>query len=311
MMTSPNKNHFVKYSGLLIAALIIAVAVFLHHYIPDGIYSDTNSSQVISIPEESRLTTQKNNTHEYGEIIYGYSGNGIPLIAHKFTNKESDRKILCVFAIHGFEDAFYRDGQALVDIASNIVEHYQQDSRSLGSYDLVIVAEANPDGVRQGWTCNGPGRCQLSQGIDMNMDFDYNFRVRTNSRNQTGPKPFSSPEAAALRDLVEKENPDIVIDFQGWINCAAGDPILADIFCRHLGLVHKSVQEAVYDGFFIGWAAQGSQAVLVEYPDPFTGTGDYKGKSDQQYDYTSAGFHDLGYTENTLHALEEIIEKQL
>ncbi|WP_366942894.1 M14 family zinc carboxypeptidase [Syntrophomonas sp.] len=43
---------------------------------------------------------------------------------------------------------------------------------------MLIIPGANPDGIKQGWTCNGPGRCQLSQGIDINMDFDYDFKVR-------------------------------------------------------------------------------------------------------------------------------------
>ncbi|MDD3889706.1 MAG: hypothetical protein PHR65_07260 [Syntrophomonadaceae bacterium] len=95
------------------------------------------------------------------------------------------------------------------------------------------------------------------------MDFDYNFRVRTNPRNETGSEPFSSPEAAALRDLINEEKPVIVIDFHGWINCTAGDPDLTEIFCGHLGLVKKPKEQAIYDGFFIGWAAKNRKAVLV------------------------------------------------
>lgn len=144
----------------------------------------------------------------------------------------------------------------------------------------------------------------------MNMDFAYNFRIRTNTRNKTGSQPFSSPEAAALKDLVLQEKPDIILDFHGWVNSASGDPEIARIFCRRLGLTYEDKEKTFYDGFFAGWAGKYAKSVLVEYPDPFTGQGAYEGKSDRKYDYAQSGFNQFGYAEKTLEALEEIAAKR-
>lgn len=241
---------------------------------------------------------------------YGYSGLNKPLQVYTVGSPQPAQKILCVFAMHGFEDAFYRDGQALVDTAQAVLASLREKPAGLGDTEVMIVPSANPDGLAEGRTCNGPGRCQISQGIDINMDFAYNFRVRTNARNKTGSRPFASPEAAALRDLVLKEKPDIIIDFHGWVNSASGDPEFAEIFCRHLHLTYEDKEKTFYEGFFAGWAETYARSVLVEYPDPFTGQGAYEGKSDREYDYAHSGFSQFGYAEKTAAAIREIAQRQ-
>lgn len=300
---------------LILVAIAVLVSYQLLRYnqqLSDD-YSADNKDQ--SKPVETlvpdKVTAVNEADYSYRTITYGQSGSNVPLLAYKFSNKNPSKKILCVFAMHGFEDAFYKDGQALVDTANGVIDYFKNNSKSLDKYELIIVPSANPDGLKQGWTCNGPGRCQISKGIDMNMDFDYNFRSRVNARNKKGEKPFASPEAASLRDLVINEKPDIIIDFHGWINCASGDREIADVFCNHLGLTYEEKGQAIYDGFFSGWAAKYARAVLVEYPSPFTGQGSFDGKSDEKYDYTSEGFKSFGYTENTVKAIEEIVEKKM
>lgn len=206
--------------------------------------------------------------------------------------------MLCVFGVHGFEDAFYRDGQILVNTADRVVDHFRNHREELGEYTLLVVPCANPDGLAGGYTCNGPGRCQLSQGYDINMDFDYNFTVRNNRRNKTGPEPLSSPEGQALYALVMKEAPDIIVDFHGWIGSAAGDDQLAEVFAQTLDLRHTEPAEIIFGGFFSGWAMGVSRAVLVEYPDPFDGQGAWEGNSDEPYecsrDYAPGTIEALG-----------------
>ncbi|KUO58161.1 MAG: hypothetical protein APF84_09160 [Gracilibacter sp. BRH_c7a] len=244
------------------------------------------------------------------EETYGYSGLNTPLQFYRLGNPESKKKILCVFAMHGFEDAFYRDGQALVDTAYKVIAHLREDPASLDHVEVMVVPCANPDGLAEGWTCNGPGRCQISQGIDINMDFDYNFRVRTNTRNKTDNQPFTSPEAAALRDLILQEKPDMIIDFHGWVNSASGDQEIAKIFCKYLNLAYEDKEKTFYDGFFVGWAGRYARSVLVEYPDPLTGQGVCAGKSDREYDYAHSGFNQFGYAEKTAAAIREIAAEQ-
>jgi hypothetical protein len=314
-----NGGNFMQKKSifvLILVAIVVLVSYQLLRYnqqLSDN-YSAENKDQ--SKPVETQVrdivkTPVNEADYSYRTITYGQSGSNVPLLAYKFSNKNPSKKILCVFAMHGFEDAFYKDGQALVDTANGVIDYFKNNSKSLGTYELIIVPSANPDGLKQGWTCNGPGRCQISQGIDINMDFDYNFRPRVNARNKTGEKPFASPEAVSLRDLVINEKPDIIIDFHGWINCASGDKEIAEVFCNHLGLTYEKKEKEIYDGFFSGWAAKYAKAVLVEYPSPFTGKGSFDGKSDGKYDYTSKGFSGFGYTENTVKAIEEIVEKKM
>lgn len=249
----------------------------------------------------------------YLEQEYGCSGHNRPLTCFRISNSghPTGRKILCVFAIHGFEDAFYQDGRLLVDIAYDLIDYFKQHPGELGTYELLVVPCANPDGVNEGWTCNGPGRCQLSQGIDINMDFDYHFKVRTNPRNKTGETAFSSPEAQALRDLVLNEKPDVIIDFHGWVNSAAGDPELCEVFCEGMGVAHETVEEALYPGFFSGWAMGQARAVLVEFPDPFTGKGKYEHKTEHPIDYDSGFADKLDFNANTIACIKEIVIKNL
>ncbi|MFZ2538951.1 MAG: M14 family metallopeptidase [Oscillospiraceae bacterium] len=310
----------MKKKSIIILVVIVIAALAAYqllrndqHLSDNYISKNNNPSKPINshIQEKANTDGMKSEYSRNNMFTYGQSGMNAPLMAYKVNNQCPSRKILCVFAIHGFEDAFFKDGQALVDTANGVIEYFQNNPESLNEYELIIVTCANPDGLAQGWTCNGPGRCQISQGIDLNMDFDFNFRPRVNVRNLTGEKPFASPEAAALRDLVFSEKPDIIIDFHGWINCAAGDPQIAEIFCKHLGLTYEKTDQAIYDGFFSGWAAKYARAVLVEYPNPFTGQGSFDGTSDSEYDYTVQRFSDFRYTEKTIQALEEIVARKM
>ncbi|MDH7577316.1 MAG: M14 family metallopeptidase [Bacillota bacterium] len=301
-----------KGTAFLLLFFIVCLAVTLAHFRGWGpvLPEHPEKAQRQETQTEAEPGQQETSPQQVcSEEIYGYSGLNTPLKVYKISNPAPTKKILCVFAMHGFEDTFYRDGQALVDTANGVIASLKEDTAALGAYEVMIVPCANPDGLARGWTCNGPGRCQISLGIDINMDFAYNFRVRTNTRNKTGEQPFTSPEAAALRDLVLKERPDIIVDFHGWVNSASGDPGIAEIFCKHLGLTYEDKEKTFYDGFFAGWAAQYAKSVLVEYPNPFTGQGPYEGKSDQKYDYAHSEFNKFGYAEKTAEALKEIVQQ--
>lgn len=249
----------------------------------------------------------------FSQFEYGRSGLNRPLTAYKITGTGagSGKKIMCVFGIHGFEDAWYRDGEELVKIADEVVRHFREHREELEGCELVVVPCANPDGIYEGWTCNGPGRTQLSPGIDINMDFDYRFKVRNNLRNKTGSRPFSSPEGAALRDLVLEEKPDIIIDFQGWINSAAGDKAVSEVFCRNLGVNYDRWEEVIYPGFFVGWAAKHARAVLVEYPNPFTGQGSLDNSRSSKKLDQKVPVEQWGFTEKTIKSIREIVALSL
>lgn len=214
---------------------------------------------------EVLTTTQLESDVVCTSFKFGQSVLNRNLICWNIQQGEYSRTILLNFAIHGWEDSYAADGQILVELGNTLIEYYSQ-STDLQGCRLLIVPCANPDGIAEGTTKDGFGRCN-ADGIDLNRDFDANHVVYTNSRNYT-PAPFSGVESQALRDLVWAAKPDIVIDFHGWLNYTIGSSELAEVFSTYVGLNHKNELTTSAHGYFSYWAQlQGSEAILVEFKD--------------------------------------------
>ena len=202
------------------------------------------------------------------EVVYGKSENGRDLTCYVLTDNDSgsyNRTLLLNFAIHGYEDAYDADGQVLVDLAHRLIGHYSRQT-SLHGCRLVIVPCANPDGLLDGYTNYGFGRCN-AKGIDLNRDFDAGHYPFQNARNHT-PAPFSAAESRALRDLYWAYTPDVVMDFHGWYNEVYGASATARALSERLGLPYYNILSS-RSGFFARWAQdQGSVGLLVELPAP-------------------------------------------
>lgn len=201
----------------------------------------------------------------YKTFSYGKSELGKDLICHSFVPENYSETILLNFAIHGYEDEYNADGQVLVDTAYTLIEYYKQNPDKLGDSQLIIVPCANPDGLYDGYTKDGFGRCNAN-GVDLNRDFDANYSPRTNPRNYT-PYAFSASESRALRDLVNKYSADVVVDFHGWLNYTIGDYELARVFYEEMGLSHNvGFTNSNAGGYFANWAhQQGALGLLVEF----------------------------------------------
>ena len=153
----------------------------------------------------------------------------------------------------------------LVDLAHRLIGHYSRQT-SLHGCRLVIVPCANPDGLLDGYTNYGFGRCN-AKGIDLNRDFDAGHYPFQNARNHT-PAPFSAAESRALRDLYWAYTPDVVMDFHGWYNEVYGASATARALSERLGLPYYNILSS-RSGFFARWAQdQGSVGLLVELPAP-------------------------------------------
>ena len=223
-----------------------------------------------AVPEDDQLPADP--VEPYGgkpnvtEVVYGKSEMGRDLVCTIIEPEQFDRTILVNFAIHGFEDDYDHDGQELVDTANLVIDHFR-NADDLHGCRLLIVSCANPDGLIDGTTNNGFGRCNAN-GVDLNRDFDAAHVVMTNSRNYT-QYPFSASESRALRDLVNKYNPVIVLDCHGWLDYTIGDSELAKVFYEEMGLTHHVSFSDNAHGYFSYWAHnQGALALLVEFTSP-------------------------------------------
>lgn len=243
----------------------------------------SNSGTDLVLPPALRSSPDKNADKTVApeshmeKFIYGKSEMGRDLLCYKLSGTDSQKfyKILLVFEIHGFEDAYERDGQLLVDIAYNILNYYRNNPEKLNGCKLYIIPSANPDGLIDGYTQNGFGRCQ-SSGYDINREFDTGRWSQNNTpRNMTGTKPLASPESSALAGLVLSIKPDIVVDFHGWLEMYRGDEILYQYFNKFHDMKHGgSFSDA--SGFFAAWAElQCGRALLYEFPFPL----DYSNKA--------------------------------
>lgn len=92
-------------------------------------------------------------------ICYGQSGAGRELMAYRFGTGEN--VMVAGFAIHGYEDNFARDGQALVHTAELLMDLLDENMDMVNSYgwSIYVLPCMNPDGLTDGYTQNGPGRC--------------------------------------------------------------------------------------------------------------------------------------------------------
>ena len=198
-------------------------------------------------------------------FVYGKSVRGRNLVCYSIAPASYQKTILLEFEIHGFEDEYAHDGQVLVDTANKLIEYYSA-MEDLNQTRLLIIPSSNPDGLADGTTNNGFGRCN-ADGIDLNRDFDANYvPTLTMGRNYT-PYAFSGKESRALRDLYYEYRPDIVIDFHGWESSVIGDDRLKQAFHEELGLkISHSFTSSNAKGYFSNWAhQQGSLAMLVEF----------------------------------------------
>ena len=215
---------------------------------------------------------------------YGVSGSGqYPLTGVQLGTGKN--VMVLTFAIHGWEDNWNRDGEALVYLADQ-TKRYLEDNYPLisdGDWTVYVLRCLNPDGLYLGTSCNGPGRCTttsydaagalVNRGIDMNRCFPYHFRCYTEARNYNGSAPLACKEARAIADFVTQAKGsgfNLLIDTHGWygqIITSNGTGTLYNAFHDRFPASSYTSLDAA-SGFLSGWAGHvmGYDSCLFELP---------------------------------------------
>ena len=218
-------------------------------------------------------------------ITYGYSGaylrgvsGGSELICYKYG--DGPNVLFATFCVHGYEDSWARDGEALVNIANKFYDRLiaDQDYALSEKWTIYIFPEVNPDGRRLGTTNNGPGRTtiysEVGKGIDINRSWQTGSTYETfsSNRNYNGTAGFQAYEARYLRDfmLTHKTNigQNVVVDLHGWQDQLIGD----ESVCKYYKEQYTSCRTTGYgrygSQYLISWARLnlGAKVALVELP---------------------------------------------
>lgn len=196
-------------------------------------------------------------------FVYGQSYLGRDLVCVRIGDEAAEKSLLITFAVHGFEGESDHDGRYLVEMAERLIAHYDEHPEELRGHALYVIPCVNPDGVEEGVTEDGFGRMN-AQEIDINRDFDSDWKYRNTARYRTGDAPFATPEARAVKDLMEKISPTYGVDVHGWINGVYGTKALARCFRNAFGFKHRAYQSG---GKLSQWMQDHTEAaVLVELP---------------------------------------------
>ena len=213
----------------------------------------SNDSLSLNV-NSTQLSLDRDNVEK---TVYGKSFQNRNLEAFTITNaKQQYTKTLFLdFAVHGFEDEYYRDGKVLVNEANILIEYFALHSTQLRNYRLVIIPCANPDGTIAGKNnkregSKAFGRCTANH-IDINRDFGN----------------FKAIESKALRDFILNSSPDIYLNMHGWLDETIGDKKLNSIINKQLELSGSIDRYPYTTGYIIDWVHKSLEipCSLVEY----------------------------------------------
>ncbi|MHC4924600.1 MAG: DUF2817 domain-containing protein [Planctomycetota bacterium] len=152
--------------------------------------------------EESRRVTDLGPVVR--EHLLGDSVEGRPLVLREIGT--GPEVVLLLASIHGEEPA----GTALLQ---RLERHLLEHSDLLDGRTVLLLPEANPDGLAAGRRFN-------ARGVDLNRNFPAANR---RERRRSGPEPLSEPESRVLARLIEDRKPVRVLSIHQPLRCVDWD----------------------------------------------------------------------------------------
>ena len=217
-------------------------------------------------------------------IVYGTSGAGRDLKAYRFGS--GPNVFVVGFAIHGYEDNWSKDGEALVYTAGQLMEELDRNLSTVEDYgwSIYVLPCMNPDGLADGYTNNGPGRCTTTWidssgslrsdgGIDMNRSFPHSFVAYSGGRNFNGSSPLASRESRALSQFIQNvkgTGSNLLLDTHGWMTQIISSGGANAMYSALKTQFPQNVYTGLYGGrgYFAAYAADlGYTSCLFEFPD--------------------------------------------
>jgi protein MpaA len=213
------------------------------------------TAPMVSLPAPS-LSTSPSHRAVAGSplrVVYGRSVQGRQLVVWELGPPSAAHRVLVVGVIHGDETA----GRAVALAALHLVVP--------AGTALLVVTDANPDGV-------AAGTRQNAHGVDLNRNFSFDWRPlgQPGDQQYSGPKALSEPESAALKTLIDEVRPEVSVWFHqpvGVVDESGGSVAVERRFAVDLGEPLRQLQR--YPGSAVRWQNHtfpGTTAFVVELP---------------------------------------------
>ncbi len=185
--------------------------------------------------------------------VVGTSVKDRPITVVHRGHEGATRRVLVIGSIHGDERAGMRVVRRLLDRADLPPD-----------LDLWLARTVNPDGTARDTRTN-------AHGVDLNRNFPYRWHSSSRGSTWSGPAPLSEPESVALRDLVRRLDPWLVVTFhQPLFGVGANDKGMRTVRALADGMrlpVRDYACTGICYGTFTGWVNNwtDSLAVTVEF----------------------------------------------
>lgn len=212
--------------------------------------AETNTPPLLGTPEVEPSPVPPTETLEVlltpypdeGEFTIGQSVEGRDVDAWRFKGSDTPTaSIVLVGGIHGGYEA------NTIALSEQLIAYFRINPEDiLPEIELVIIPNANPDGLATGRNLQGRFN---ANGVDLNRNWGCDWSETAylgQSSVNPGPRPFSEPESVALRQFFIAEEPDAVLFYHSSLGgiflgeCGGGEAAewLGDLLSESTGYPH-------------------------------------------------------------------------